>query len=438
MRIKTLLVALLLVPILLFGAVTYYIRGEARKLVDQAVNALSPVAEVRYAGVSVTFGGEVRVHGIDIRPRIINDSIRIEAIQYQTPGLWFLLTGTDALREGNLPEHSRIELQGIEIGLGGAIGDALDQLAAAASQTGASTPLSNCGEVRTLDAKTYRRLGYSAFVFDIGLGYRFEPDRGPLHVQTEVRTRDLGVANIDLEFSGAAARMQDMLASEPRLRRFALRYQDLSFTDRLKRFCAQAGDVSVDQFIEAEVNRSDAAYQAQWGFAPGAGLRQAYRHFLEQPGVITIEGVPSSEIDLSALRLFKPDDVVTMLNLRVSVNDQAVTDLSVSVGENVEAVKTPAPPARAAAVPAKPIAAAPSANVPARPTTDGYRAIAVRELGKYVGHTVRLHLTRGVVREGHLLQIRQGMARVERRSPGGAMTLAIPLGEIEHAEVLIR
>jgi hypothetical protein len=70
--------------------------------------------------------------------------------------------------------------------------------------------------------------------------------------------------------------------------------------------------------------------------------------------------------------------------------------------------------------------------------TEGFRAITARELGKHVGHTVRLYLARGVVREGKLLQILRGMARLERRYPGGAMTLAIPLHEIERAEVQAR
>lgn len=441
-RTKTLVTALLLAPVVLVGLVTYYIRGEARQLVEQTVAALAPFAEIRHSGVSVTLGGDVRVHGIDIRPRIVNDSVRIEAINVETPGLWYLLTGTDELREGKLPANARIELRGVEVGLSGAIADALDRFLAMAVQTGGTAPMSNCGDVGYLDIKTHRRLGYANFVFDIGAGYRLDSRRGPLIVQAEWRTRDLATASVELEFSGAALKVNEMLASDPRLRRFSLRYQDLSFTDRLKLFCAQAAGITPEQYLEREFDRSDATWQAQWGFVPGSGLRAAYRDFLQRPGEIVIEGTPPNEIDLQAMRLFKPQDVAAMLNLRVNVNGKPVNDLSMTVmdDENVAAAPTPAPVTAPRATPMpveKPApATAKPAPTPAPTTTDGYRTITARELGAHIGATVRLRLVRGVVREGSLLQVTAGTARVERRYQGGSMTLVIPLNEITHAEVL--
>jgi hypothetical protein len=428
MRPKSIIFAVLLLPVALVGAVTYYIRGEARQLVGQVVGMLAPFADIRYGSVSVSFGGEIRLHDVDARLRLINDSVRIESIQLDTPGLWFLLTGTDALRDGQLPAHARLELRGAEVGLRGALAEALDQLLAAGIRAGGTAPMTNCGEVRYLDSKAHRELGYGAFMLDITIGYRFTPRGGPLQVEAEWRTRELGVANVDLEFSDVGRRAQDMLRVEPRLRRVALRYQDLSFTERVKRFCAEAGGMTVAQYVEAEVERSDGAYQAQWGFVPGAGLRQAYRSFLDHPGTLSIEATASNELELRALRHFKPDDVASMLNLQISVNDQPVTDLSWSAAPDTAAA-VPPPAARPAAV---------TPPAPASEVTDGFRATTARELGAHIGHTVRLYLTRGVVREGKLLQILQGMARLERRYAGGATTLVIPLREIERAEVQVR
>lgn len=443
-RSKTILLALILAPVVLLGLITYYIRGEARQLVEQAITALSPFAEIRHSGISVTLGGDVRVHGIDIRPRVVNDSIRIEAINVETPGLWYLLTGTDELREGKLPANARIELRGVEVGLSGAIADTLDRFLAMAVQAGGTAPMSNCGDVRYLDIKTHRRLGYANFVFDIAAGYRLDSRRGPLIVQTEWRTRDLATASVELEFSGAALKVNEMLASDPRLRRFSLRYQDLSFTDRLKLFCAQAAGISPEQYLEREFDRSDAVWQAQWGFVPGPGLRAAYRDFLQRPGEIVIEGTPSNEIDLQAMRLFKPQDVAAMLNLRVNVNGKPVNDLSMTVidGQDVApapattSAPAPATAPRAAPAPTEKPAPTVATPPPAPVTADGYRTITARELGAHIGATVRLRLARGVVREGSLLQVTASIARVERRYQAGSMTLVIPLNEITHAEVL--
>ena len=59
------------------------------------------------------------------------------------------------------------------------------------------------------------------------------------------------------------------------------------------------------------------------------------------------------------------------------------------------------------------------------------------DLNRHIGKTVRVHLTHGGTREGRLVQMLDGVARVERRYPGGTMTLAIPLRQIERVEVLL-
>jgi NADH-quinone oxidoreductase subunit N len=69
--------------------------------------------------------------------------------------------------------------------------------------------------------------------------------------------------------------------------------------------------------------------------------------------------------------------------------------------------------------------------------TREFRAVPTTDLAGHIGKTVRLHLTHGATREGRLLRVLDGMARVERRFPGGVMTLAIPLRQIERVEVLL-
>jgi hypothetical protein len=206
---------------------------------------------------------------------------------------------------------------------------------------------------------------------------------------------------------------------QPLLRAFDVVYQDLSFTDRLKRYCTQASGLSVEKYIESEVNRFAADYRTQWGLVPGPGLRQAYREFLTKPGEVRLQITPSVELDMQALQLFKPEDIVSMLNLSVSVNGKAVTDLSM--------LPAPSTPTRPAPSPA----AAPGF------VASEFRAVPTPDLDRHIGKTVRLHLTHGGTREGRLLQVLDGMARVERHLPGGTMALAIPLRQIERVEVLL-
>lgn len=413
-------VGLVLFAAAVVGGVTLYIRYQIKTALEDAITEISPFAEMRYASVSVSLGGTIRVRDIEIRPRPFNDPLRIEGIEVETPGLWFLLTRPKKLSDGQLPEHLRATLRGLAFNLDGPMAETFDRFFAMAMQSsGAPAPLSNCGDVRYFDLNAFQRLGYQSFVFDISLGYRFEKDGGPLRITTEWRMRDLGVTTVNLEFVGASSNLTKVMATQARLRAFDVVYLDLSLIDRTKRYCAQASGMTVEQYIESEVNRSAAAYQAQWGLVQGPGLRQAHREFLTRPGEVRLQITPSVELDIETLRLFKPEDIVSMLNLRVSVNGKAVTDLSMM----------PAPSTRTRPAPSP--AAAPGF------VASEFRAVPTADLDRHTGKTVRLHLTHGATREGRLLQVLDGMARVERRLPGGTMTLAIPLRQIERVEVLL-
>jgi hypothetical protein len=412
-------VGLVVLVAALMGGVTLYIRYQIKTALEDAIAELSPFAQMRYASVSVSLGGTVHIRDIEIRPRMFNNPLHIEGIEVETPGLWFLLTGPKKLSNGELPEHLRATLRGLAFNLSGPMAETFDRSIAEAMRSSGVAPLSNCGNVRYVDFNAYQRLGYQSLVFDVSLGYRFEKGGGPLRVTTEWRMRDLGVVTVNLEFVGASSNLRQVMGTQPLLRAFDVVYQDLSFTDRVKRYCTQASGMTVEQYIESEVKQKDAEYQARWGFVPGPGLRQAYREFLTKPGEWRLQGTPSMELDMETLWLSKPEDVLSMLNLRVSVNGKAVTDLSM--------IPVRSTPTRAASLPAA---------TPASVTSE-FRAVPTTDLARHIGKTVRLHLTHGAIREGQLVQMLDGMARVKRRYPGGAMTLAIPLRQIERAEVLL-
>lgn len=412
-------VGLVLFVAAVVGGVTLYIRSQIKSTLEEAITAISPFAVVRYASVSVSLGGTVHIRDIEIRPRMFNDPLRIEGIEVETPGLWFLLTGAKKLSDGELPEHLRATLRGLAFNLSGPMAETFDGVMAEAMRSSRAVPLSNCGDVRYVDFNAYQRLGYQSLVFDVSLGYRFEKGGSPLRVTTEWRMRDLGVVTVSLEFVGAYSNLRQFMGTQPLLRTFDVVYQDLSFTDRRKRYCSQASGMTVEQYIDSEVNLKDATYQARWGFVPGPGLRQAYREFLTKPGEWRLQGTPSAELDMETLRLSKPEDIVSMLNLRVRVNGKAVTDLSM-----IPVHSTPT------------LAALPQPAGPASVTSE-FRAVPTTDLAGHVGKTVRLYLTHGATREGRLLQVLDGTARVERRYPGGVMTLAIPLRQVERVEVLL-
>lgn len=433
------IVALVLFVAAAAGGVTLYARYQVKSMLDDLAAAIAPVAEMRYASLSVTPRGTVRVQDVEIRPNALNEPLRMEGIEVETPGLWFLLTGSKSLRDGHLPEHLRATFRGLAFSLNGPMALTIDRLIAGAAQSSGAPPVSNCGDIRYFDFGAYQRVGYGSLVFDMSIGYRFEKGDGPLRFTLDGRVRDLGMTTVTLEFAGVSPSLRENMAAQPSLRAFEFVYQDLSYTDRLKRYCAQASRVSVQQYIDSEVTRTAEAYGAQWGLVLGPGLREAYRQFLTTPGEVRVQGKLSADLDLPRLRLFKPAEIMSKLNLRVSVNGKAVTDLSMTSSRAALPLPFPLPsPSPTHGRPLLLPPTLPTSPPPAAPAavTGRFRAVPTSDLAGHLEKTVRLHLTDGTTREGRLLQVAGGMARVERRQRGGVITHAIPTREINGVEVL--
>lgn len=448
MRLKTAVMAVAIVAVAAVGGAALYVRSQVKQGLEALITALSPFTDIHYNNLSVGLNGKIHIYEIDVRPRAINENISIEGIDIETPGLWYLVKLNKNTRDGKLPEKLRLSVRGIGISNGGAITSAIDRFIAMAAQAQNANPMTNCGETRYFDLKTYRRLGYDSFVFDIAVGYYFERGGSPLHVTTESRIRDLASVNLDLEFTGVPQVITPAVAAaHPRLRKFAVLYEDLSILNRVKNFCAKEAGITPEQFVNAEIEKSDEAYMAHWGFVPGPAIRAAYRDFLSNPKEIRLQGMPPAEVDMSAMRLFKPDDVVSMLNLRVSVNGKPIPDLDISTvaaaptvepkksAEQIDAAvaaaekkNQPAPPVAKPASPPSPIASAELEK-------EQFHNVPIKELTQYLNKRVRLTLVRGATREGLLLQVANGAARVERRYGTGTMVLAIPVKDIERAEV---
>jgi len=134
--------------------------------------------------------------------------------------------------------------------------------------------------------------------------------------------------------------------------------------------------------------------------------------------------------------LFKPEDIPGLLNLQLSVNGDAVTDLSFSfyeghqldVGSKFET-----------------LFAQPGAAPAPRPNREKkvvryethYHVVPVSGLKKYVGEEVRLQTSSGKARLGFLVNIGSNVAHVEQRLHGGKFTMQVPVGSITKAEVLL-
>lgn len=418
---KRLLLALLLLPIVIYLGLKFILYRNTKSSLEKITDMAAPFMSIRYDGIGSSLGGAVQIANVKIQPNHLNDVIRIKNIEIKTPGLGFLLAGKDKINEGDFPESLRLSLEGVAVDMDGPMMNMLDRLL----ETGAAEQsIAHCGGIHALGPGLYRKLGYNTLVSDIRVGYELDKKTGRLHVRTEWNTEEMSLFNADFFFTSVPASAKDVGQFSPRLTEAKVYYKDLAYTDRLKRYCASASNISIEDYINAEVGQESSSFTQQWGIVPGAGLREAYRQFLIAPGEVRFEMRPSGGIDPASMHLFRPEDLLGMLNPTLTVNGTPVTDLSFQL--------KPKPVAKAAENDQD----ADVASEHRAAQKSGYQMVRSAELPKYIGRSIRIREKRGAIREGVLSEVTPTQVTLERRYGGGAVTFQVQIKQIEKVEVL--
>lgn len=422
-----------------YGGTKSYIYYQARDTVETLARAGAPFVAIEYGAIgSDLWSGTVRVERIKLTPTGINDSVHIDAASLRAGNLRQLFGLMHRAKDWQPPEALGVALKGVRIDLKGELVRTADRFLAKVAQANpVAAPAAHCGYQSTADLAFFRRLGYEAFVIDLEFDYDYSKRSETVKLVGTMQIQDMTRVEINTQLSGLATQPAGTRI-KPQLREFGMLAQDLSYNDRLKTFCAQAAKLSEQEYIAIETG-PHGTYFKQLGIVPGPGLQQAYRDYLtKQGGTIALRVRPSEDLDPTSLALFKPADILAMLNATLSVNGKSVQDLSFELTPVLAAQSKPQPKAAPEAWRAQP-AESPSAPPPAplareRPAEE-FRVVQVADLGHYMNRYVRLHERGQSPREGTLVQVTGRIAVLERRYGTGHIVVKVPLPVVEKAEV---
>ena len=445
-------IALALLVAVGYGGLKAYVYFQARGALKQFIAVVSPFAFVQYGGIGSTLHrGAVHLTNVRVTPNGMSEGITVDRLTLEPGGLWTLLSLRRRLDARDFPESLGIEAQGVTIPLDGDLVRKVEALAKAhGPNPGAAPGAPHCAGLSTFGPGHLRKLGYQSLVSNLQVRYHYDRGASRLQIDMEGATHDLSSVTLAMTLKGPIRLPRaGTLRTMPQIPELTFVYKDVGYTERLKRYCAQATGTSVEDYIKSEVSQSPEAFQQQWGFSPGPGLREAYRSFLTAPGELYVRIAPSSDFPASGMALHKPDDLLAMLNPTVKVNGQRVDDLSFNVLEPTQLAAqeqpvdagAPAASADAGSAPApgpRPRARRAYEDVPTASTRERkYQNIAVDDLPKSVGEYVRLTVGGDHVREGSLTRVLNGVAYVEvRLAASNTIVVQIPFGNIVTAEVL--
>lgn len=458
------LILILLVPALLYGAAKGLAYYQAKKAVDDFILAMANHADVRYAGLITDLRGAVTVEGITVQARDSSDSVDVASVRISSDDPMFFIQGLTLGEDEAVPPHSlAFSANGIKLPLDAAMLQAavaprVDEPAASttdpqAPEDAAATDVQSkddaasetatvvadiadsgmCAQGLHVDPAMLQQLGFSELVMDLGGRYDYAEASRDLELAFELDMHHIEsvriaahLADVDLKAMAAGSAPQLNLSG------FSVAVTvEPAFGNQMLKACAIGTEQPVQLWSERVAQRALDDMQAQ-GLMLGDGLSTAMRRFYKDWGEFKVEAQPAKPVGLLSLMFVPPEQLVPMLGLRISLNEQPIDDISFEwqrtagqglgalMGQNDEVSET----GPQATNPARVIVRREFVNVP------------VASIRAYVDREVRIKPRGQPLREGVLKRVADGEAEVEQPLHGGKFTVYVPVSQIETIAVL--
>ncbi len=427
-RLVTWLFLLLLVAV----ALNAYIWYQAKERADQFAGMMRPFAQITYDGIVPSLLGQVSFRGVEVRPRGINDEVRIDRITFSASNLLELIRLERDLQAGRIPKSMRLSMEGIRLETRGAIIEALyDMQASSGSQPDAlNAALGACGDGQPMDADDWFDMGYHILVADIEYAYVHDPRFDSITLSGKTGVRDAASVSWDLRLTSMPLGQLTpvgLMGQTPRVEEIDFRYTDLSYNARRNRFCAERAGLDVDAFVDQHVASVHAELNGM-GLEPSEGLVRAYRDFVSDARTIEFKAYPSSSVNFSSVGFYGPQELVDALGIRLHVNDQPVRDVGLARHQGERRTARPGAESGTPAV-------ADQAQPAGAGTTPQFRPVEFDELDRHLDRSARVHLSNGREREGRLVVVEEGRLVLRQRMHGGNVSYPLTFAEIDRVEI---
>lgn len=352
-----------------------------------------------------------------------------------------MLNGPENIKKGDYPEHLGFAIDDFYLDLHGETAEWLDRLVKRMQPVYASER-KLCAGKSIFGPSDYKEMGYTRLLSNMRMAYNFNESKKTLKVQISASTRNMGSMNgtIDIINISGMSSAQMMQGGMPQLANVDITYKDETYTPRIIKYCSKLSNMKKEDFINAEVKQSDKYFYMVWGFAPGHGLREAYKDFLIKPELMTLTMSPSKEFNPMTITMMSSDEIMDALNVRLKINGLLVNDLS---------FKTP-PPAFTAnferrlansldfnsLLRGEPIKAPEPVKKPKayKKAPAKYHKISLSQIPKHVDDYVRITTKNGNKRKGRLMRIDGNNLYVQKKVSGGKFLMTVPRSKIKTIE----
>jgi len=446
MKLKTVFWGSIILAGALFGGAKGYIYHRVSSELDKMISMAEPFAEIRYQGINSSFEGSIAVEDISIYPVTSNDVITIESVQMHGDGPLFLYHLVTGELQNKPPERFGFSVKGFSIPLGGDLAASYTGMLEGVKQASGVKDSDGCGLMTGLSPDIMGALSFYSITVDTSLDVDFDQTAGRAEMLLGFDIRDVENSQITMLLTNVpqpGAMIMGM--QKPQLSKMTVTYQiNPDFVAKAQKYCADLRGLTVDAFVESMLNMEQEQLVQQLGFVPGPGLQAAMKRFIKNPNEVSFSIHPPQAMDPATLSFYKPEDLLAMLNLELSVNGKPVTDLSFSVPEKAKEESNAADSSDGSGLVSQLPGAGTIFSPGSRPArklkqpepTKGYVLTPIAQLHSYIDKNVRVYVDQeDAVRKGALMSIESGQIIIKQRLYGGDMTVQVPLKDITKVEV---
>ncbi|WP_165857237.1 hypothetical protein [Marinobacter sp. JSM 1782161] len=410
----------------------HQITSRVEDQMDKAVQMASLYGRLTYEGVSVSPDGSVAVNQIDFYPHAISDQVHIDRVALETGNPWVLYNLKQKLRDGEVPDHLALRLEGITIDLDGPL--YRQMLAQKGEQSFPSRlSLAGCGSEQTFSASEQLDMGYQQDVIDLTLAYQLNDSRDSLAFTLGADFRDQTNLQLNLAIDpGSSLEGSTALgaaAMGAALKSAKVTVDDNGFNMRSQEVCAERTDMDLAAFRTHHLQAWETVW-AEYGMAPSDSLRQTYKTYFENPGstlTLSIEPYPpltSADRNLSQ----DPDYLSGRLNPKVGV-DGHLKPFQITKAALPD--KDDSATAQAAPQTSEP-AVTEATTATRQPAADNTpKPLPLNALDDHRNQSVRITLTSGETVEGRIQGVEGQRLKLQRRMYGGNMVVPIQFSAIQ-------
>lgn len=431
-KLKNALLIPLVIGALAYGGVKGYLYFKVKQGLDRMVAISAPYAAFKYGGIETSLAGVISVTDMMLTPVGAPVGIGIDRVELKGRGVEFLLDVAGGFKMEQPPQRLHLLISHIRIPMGS------DYIESFGLQT-AAKPHEMCSLGGLLGQTGVEHLGFQQLIADAGLRYEYDPQAGELNLFMDYAMAGLSSLQMEMGMRGVSQPGAMMRGARPQLARMLIGYQvDPGYTQRAVDTCAKQAGLDRTAFINSLFAGDDQYYIKNLGFVPGQGIRFTLRHLLTQPGELRIALSPDGPVNPTMLTAYRPQELLRVLGVDVSINGQPITDLSFTLPEGTSNLA--ALLGESAAVGSGSLESGQNKRTPpVKQVRVRYLATPVNELPRYLGRDVRIYsFDRKEPQQGVLIAMKNNQLDVEQRLHGGSMTIYIPVSKIKRIEVLRR